>query len=105
MAATVRSVSLADPRQEQRRHRKWNAYGQSKLANLLFAFELDRRARRAGLPLASLAAHPGYTRTNLVSSGMNHGRRRLDGTITQAVTALVAQPAEIGEIGRASCRE
>jgi NAD(P)-dependent dehydrogenase (short-subunit alcohol dehydrogenase family) len=47
---------------------RWRAYGQSKLANLLFAFELDRRARVAGAVLASLAAHPGYARTNLQSA-------------------------------------
>jgi NAD(P)-dependent dehydrogenase (short-subunit alcohol dehydrogenase family) len=47
---------------------RWRAYGQSKLANLLFAFELDRRARAADLTLASLAAHPGYANTNLQSA-------------------------------------
>ena len=98
MAATVRTVSLADPRRDQGRYWKWNAYGQSKLANLLFAFELDRRVRVAGLPITSVAAHPGYTRTNLVNSGMNLGRRRVGGTISQAVTALVAQSAEVGAL-------
>jgi len=44
---------------------RWRAYAQSKLANLLFAFELDRRARAAGVSLASVAAHPGYANTNL----------------------------------------
>jgi NAD(P)-dependent dehydrogenase (short-subunit alcohol dehydrogenase family) len=47
------------------RYRKWGAYGRSKLANLLFAFELDRRARRAGAALTSVACHPGYASTNL----------------------------------------
>jgi len=47
---------------------RWRAYSQSKLANLLFAFELDRRARAAGVHLASVAAHPGYASTNLQSS-------------------------------------
>jgi NAD(P)-dependent dehydrogenase (short-subunit alcohol dehydrogenase family) len=49
----------------ERRYRRWRAYGQSKLANLLFMRELDRRARAAGLPLVSVAAHPGYSATNL----------------------------------------
>ncbi|MCA0976951.1 SDR family NAD(P)-dependent oxidoreductase [Qipengyuania flava] len=40
-------------------------YGQSKLANLLFAFELDRRLRAAGSPVKSVAAHPGVAQTNL----------------------------------------
>src|SRR3954470_4606830 len=51
-----------DDLQSERRYRRWQAYGQSKLANLLFAFELQRRA---GLALFSVAAHPGYSATNL----------------------------------------
>ncbi len=47
---------------------RWRAYSQSKLANLVFAFELDRRARAAGVQLASVAAHPGYAKTNLQSA-------------------------------------
>lgn len=43
----------------------WKAYGQSKMANLRFALELDRRARAAGVRVAGLAAHPGYARTEL----------------------------------------
>ena len=74
----MRSVSLQDPRTRQGRYRKWNAYGQSKLANLLFTFELDRRVRAGGMPVTAVAAHPGYTHTNLVDSGMNMGRRRID---------------------------
>jgi len=42
---------------------------QSKLANLLFAFELDRRLRKAGASVISVAAHPGYARPNLQSVG------------------------------------
>jgi NAD(P)-dependent dehydrogenase (short-subunit alcohol dehydrogenase family) len=51
----------------QRTHHyfRWRAYGQSKLANLLFAYELDRRLRAAGSPIKSVAAHPGYSATNL----------------------------------------
>lgn len=51
----------------QMRHRyvNWLAYAQSKLANLMFAIELQRRATAAGSPLLSLAAHPGYSATNL----------------------------------------
>ena len=54
-----------DDLQGERRYGRWRAYGQSKLANLLFAAELDRRARRAGVGLASVASHPGYAATNL----------------------------------------
>lgn len=43
----------------------WKAYGQSKMANLRFALELDRRARAAGAPVAALCCHPGLTHTGL----------------------------------------
>jgi NAD(P)-dependent dehydrogenase (short-subunit alcohol dehydrogenase family) len=49
----------------ERGYINWRAYGQSKLANLMFALELQRRATEAGTTLTSMAAHPGYARTNL----------------------------------------
>jgi NAD(P)-dependent dehydrogenase (short-subunit alcohol dehydrogenase family) len=58
-----------DDLQSERSYDKWAAYGQSKLANLLFAYELQRRASAAGLTLMSLAAHPGLSSTNLWSGG------------------------------------
>lgn len=61
----VGSVDLADLNWERRRYGRWPAYFQSKLANLLFAFELDRRLRTAGSTVSSLAAHPGGTSTHL----------------------------------------
>ena len=54
-----------DNLQGERRYVSWLWYGQSKLANLMFCFELQRRATEAGVPLKSMAAHPGYARTNL----------------------------------------
>jgi NAD(P)-dependent dehydrogenase (short-subunit alcohol dehydrogenase family) len=53
--------------QSERRYQRWMAYGQSKLANLLFMMELQRRLTAAGSPLRSVAAHPGYSATNLQS--------------------------------------
>ena len=47
----------------------WKAYGQSKLATLMFALELQRRSDAAGWNLLSNAAHPGFARTNLFASG------------------------------------
>ena len=49
-------------------YRWWPAYAASKLANLVFAVELDRRLRAAGLAVTARAAHPGVTHTNLVST-------------------------------------
>ena len=92
----VRSVPLTDPRTGNGHYRKWIAYGQSKLANLLFAFELDRRARAAGTAVRSMAAHPGYAATNLMHNGLNMGGTKADGAIVVGATRLLAQPSEIG---------
>jgi NAD(P)-dependent dehydrogenase (short-subunit alcohol dehydrogenase family) len=54
-----------DDLQSERSYRRWPAYGQSKLANLLFMYELQRRLDAAGSPLRSVAAHPGWAATNL----------------------------------------
>ncbi|WP_247826443.1 oxidoreductase [Arthrobacter antioxidans] len=56
-----------DDLQSERRYRRWAAYGQSKIANLYFMVELDRRARAAGWDLTSVAAHPGLANTNLTA--------------------------------------
>ena len=56
-----------DDLQSERGYRRWRAYGQSKIANLYFMVELDRRARAAGWDLTSVAAHPGLANTNLTA--------------------------------------
>ncbi len=58
-----------DDLQSEKRYSKWRAYGQSKLANLLFANELGKRAAAADVDLTSVAAHPGYASTNLQTAG------------------------------------
>ena len=60
-------IDLDDLNRERRRYSSWGAYGQSKLANLLFTFELERRLSAAGSSVRALAVHPGYTATNLQS--------------------------------------
>ena len=79
-----------DDLQGERRYFRWTAYGQSKLANLLFMRELDRRARAAGLPLASVAAHPGYTATNLQSAAPP----AIDRAVMAVLNRVIAQDAE-----------
>jgi NAD(P)-dependent dehydrogenase (short-subunit alcohol dehydrogenase family) len=91
----ARTVPLGDPRHDVGRYQKWAAYAQSKLANLLFAFELDRRARAAGTSVSSMAAHPGYAATNLFH-GMNLDRTRTVGAIVVGATRLLGQPSELG---------
>jgi NAD(P)-dependent dehydrogenase (short-subunit alcohol dehydrogenase family) len=78
----------------ERRYRRWRAYGQSKLANLLFALELDRRLRAAGSTIKSLAAHPGYAATNLQSAAAPV----LDRVVMVVTNRLLAQSGEVGAL-------
>ena len=73
MHRIARSAPLQDPRTQHGRYQPWPTYGQSKLANLLFTYELDRRLRRAELPVKALAAHPGFASTHLAANGQ-YGR-------------------------------
>lgn len=68
MAQRFGSISLDDPNWERRSYNGWLAYGQSKLANMMFALELQRRLSRAGSRLVATAAHPGWTATDLQRS-------------------------------------
>jgi NAD(P)-dependent dehydrogenase (short-subunit alcohol dehydrogenase family) len=61
------AIDLADLNWDSRTYRPWRAYGQSKLANLLFTLELQRRLATDGSPVRAYAAHPGYAATNLQS--------------------------------------
>jgi NAD(P)-dependent dehydrogenase (short-subunit alcohol dehydrogenase family) len=73
LAARMGGINFADLQWEQR-YSATRAYAQSKSANLMFAIELDRRSTREGWGIASNAAHPGFTKTNLQSSGPSHGK-------------------------------
>lgn len=66
-------ITFDDLQWERRRYRATWAYGQSKLANLLTAYQLDRIARQRGWHLMSNAAHPGFTNTNLQTAGPSLG--------------------------------
>jgi NAD(P)-dependent dehydrogenase (short-subunit alcohol dehydrogenase family) len=78
----------------ERRYFRWRAYGQSKLANLLFALELDRRLRAAGSTVKSLAAHPGYAATNLQFAGPPG----VDAAVMKVSNRLLAQSDEMGAL-------
>ncbi|MGH3614845.1 MAG: oxidoreductase [Pseudonocardia sp.] len=71
------------------------AYSQSKLANLLFATELDRRLRAAGSDVISVAAHPGVTGTELLANSMRH-RSGLLATLTAPLNTLFTQNVRTG---------
>jgi NAD(P)-dependent dehydrogenase (short-subunit alcohol dehydrogenase family) len=90
VAATGARLRLDDPNAEHRRYNAAAAYGQSKLANQVFALELDRRLRAAGDDVISVAAHPGYTATGL-GSGMARSYTN------PVVRSLIAGGHRIGE--------
>lgn len=73
LAARQGRIHFDDP-QFEKSYSPMAAYGQSKLAVLMFAREFDRRSREAGWGIASNAAHPGLTKTNLQISGPSHNR-------------------------------
>jgi len=80
--------------QSERHYRRWGAYGQSKLAGLMFALELDRRLRASGSTVRSLAAHPGYAATNLQSAAPP----ALDRLVMTFTNMIVAQSADMGAL-------
>jgi NAD(P)-dependent dehydrogenase (short-subunit alcohol dehydrogenase family) len=84
-------ISLRDLNWTSRPYSAWLAYGQSKLANLLFTTELQRRLRAADSPLRALAAHPGYSRTNL----QGHSGRKL-GDALMGLGNRLATDADFG---------
>ncbi|MBB5959851.1 protochlorophyllide reductase [Saccharothrix tamanrassetensis] len=97
LAHTGGSLDLADPNYEVRRYSSWRAYSQSKLANLLFARELDRRCRSAGVDVTSVAAHPGITATEL-SANMARSRGNPLVALGAKVGDFFAQSVEKGAL-------
>ena len=86
-------IDLDDLNWERRRYSRWGAYGQSKLANLMFAYELDRRLRAAGSGVRAVAAHPGYAATELQSRTESF----MD-AVMKLGNGLVAQSAKMGAL-------
>jgi len=78
----------------EHRYFRWRAYGQSKLANLLFALELERRLRAAGSTIKSMAAHPGYAATNLQSAGPP----LIDRAVMAVSNRVIAQSEDMGAL-------
>jgi NAD(P)-dependent dehydrogenase (short-subunit alcohol dehydrogenase family) len=69
MAHRGGQIRLDDLNYERTTYKAWPVYQQSKLAMLMFAIELDRRSQTHGWNLTSVAAHPGFARTDLIANG------------------------------------
>ena len=85
-------INFEDLNWKNRRYSPWLAYSQSKLANLLFTSELQRRLDSVSSPLRALAAHPGYSHTNLQGAT----GRKLGDALMSAATRVVATDADFG---------
>ena len=84
----VKGIDLDDLNFEHTEYKPMEAYGRSKMAALLYTFELDRRLRKAGLPIRAVAAHPGYSNTNPDKGGL----------LMRVATSIFAQPAHMGAL-------
>ncbi|MGN5238665.1 MULTISPECIES: oxidoreductase [unclassified Rhodococcus (in: high G+C Gram-positive bacteria)] len=86
-------IDLDDLNWERRRYDRWLAYGQSKLANLLFAYELQRRLTDRESPVRSLVVHPGYSSTNL-----QFRSETLYGKLMELATPIIGQSPAMGAL-------
>jgi NAD(P)-dependent dehydrogenase (short-subunit alcohol dehydrogenase family) len=87
-------IDFDDLNWEHKRYKAWRAYGQSKLANLLFTSELQRRLSAAGSPVLATTAHPGYAATNL----QFHSERRAMDLLNLVGNRLLAQDEDGGAL-------
>jgi NAD(P)-dependent dehydrogenase (short-subunit alcohol dehydrogenase family) len=87
-------ISLDDLNWNRRHYRRWRAYGQSKLANLLFTLELQRRLNETGSGVRALAAHPGWAATRLQS----HTGSSLQNGIMAVGNRVIAQSDDMGAL-------
>jgi NAD(P)-dependent dehydrogenase (short-subunit alcohol dehydrogenase family) len=88
------SIRLDDLNWERGRYQRWLAYGQSKLANLLFTLELQRRLAAAGSDVRAVAAHPGWAATNL----QHHTESRLQDRLMAIGNRIWAQSEDMGAL-------
>jgi len=87
-----------DDLQSEKKYDKWGAYAQSKLANLLFAYELQRRCDAAGIKLVSAGCHPGYAATNLQNAGPQMDGATLSSWMMNVGSFLFAQSQKMGAL-------
>jgi NAD(P)-dependent dehydrogenase (short-subunit alcohol dehydrogenase family) len=93
-AHRIGKLDVDDLNWQRRSYQRWGAYGQSKLSNLLFTLELQRRLSAAGSELRAVAAHPGYAATNLQSRTENV----VQNTVMALANKVIAQSDEMGAL-------
>lgn len=93
----VAGLNLDDPNFESSTYKLFDAYAKSKLANLTFCLELNKRLKAAGVDITAVAAHPGYTATN-ITSGANPDNNRVKDFFVWLGDVLIAMPAHKGAL-------
>ncbi len=93
-AHRIGKINLDDLNWEHTRYQRYRAYGQAKLANLLFMTELQRRLTEAGSDVKAVGAHPGYAATNLQS----HAPSKLENAIMAIGNRVFAQSGDMGAL-------
>jgi NAD(P)-dependent dehydrogenase (short-subunit alcohol dehydrogenase family) len=88
------TIDFDDLQWQQRRYKRWRAYGQSKLANLLFTAELQRKLTTVGSSIKATAAHPGYAATDL----QFHSGNRVMDALSWVGNHVIAQDADGGAL-------
>ncbi|MEH1940881.1 MAG: SDR family NAD(P)-dependent oxidoreductase [Nostoc sp.] len=88
-AHTIGKIDFDDLNWEKRSYAKWKAYGDSKLANLYFTYELDRKLKDNGIDTLVTASHPGWTATEL---------QRTSGGIVEYLNGILAQDITMGAL-------
>ena len=92
--ATARAGSGSTTSTGSGGYQRWPAYGQSKLANLLFTLELQRRLAEVGSSVRAVAAHPGWAATNL----QGHTESRIQDALLAVANRFWAQSEEMGAL-------
>jgi len=96
LAHTMGRIDLDDLNYRRRSYSPWPAYGASKVANLMFTAELDRRATASGWDLIAAAAHPGYAATNLQIKGPGYAQNPVGRLLGRAGNLVFGQSAAAG---------
>jgi NAD(P)-dependent dehydrogenase (short-subunit alcohol dehydrogenase family) len=91
---------VLDNLQGEKHYGAWPAYQASKLANVMFALELDRRSKLAGLPIIGLSSHPGLSNTALFQSGPQASGFHPINHLMRIGTAIIGQSPKAGALGQ-----
>ena len=84
--------------QNENSYEGWAVYGMTKLCNLLFTLELDRKLKSKGIPIVAAASHPGVSKTNILSSGPVMGKKVLRTYLSEIFAQQFAQTDEQGSL-------